>query len=53
MFLDPSRPGIAKAIVHESIPTSDLIEKDLIYLRNKCKNIIESPLITRYPNYFN
>jgi 1-acyl-sn-glycerol-3-phosphate acyltransferase len=47
-----SRPGIAKAIVHESIDTTTMNEKDLISLRNKCKKIIEEPLALRYPKYF-
>lgn len=52
LFLDPARPGIAKAIVHESIKTSNLNEKDLVALRNNCKEIIEAPLRERYPKYF-
>ena len=51
-FFDSSHPGISKTIVHESISTSNLNEKDLIFLRNKCKEIIEAPLRSRYPKYF-
>jgi 1-acyl-sn-glycerol-3-phosphate acyltransferase len=49
---DPARPGIAKAIVHESIETAQLNEKDLVSLRNSCKEIIEAPLRDRYAKYF-
>ncbi len=51
-FYDSSHPGFSKTIVHESIPTTELNEKDLIFLRNKCKDIIEAPLKSRYPKYF-
>jgi 1-acyl-sn-glycerol-3-phosphate acyltransferase len=47
-----SRPGIAKAIVHQSIDTSAMNEKDLISLRNQCKELIEAPLRSRYPQHF-
>lgn len=51
-FFDSSHPGLSKTIIHESIPTSELNEKDLISLRRKCKEIIEAPLESRYPKYF-
>ena len=53
VFLDPSRPGVSKTIVHESIDTSELNEKDLIALRTQCKEIIEAPLKKKYQKYFN
>ncbi len=52
LFLDPSGPGISKTIIHESISTVAMNEKDLIALRNNCKEIIEAPLRSKYPKYF-
>jgi 1-acyl-sn-glycerol-3-phosphate acyltransferase len=52
MLWDPARPGVAKAIIHESIATSHLNEKDLVALRNQCGETIEAPLKKRYPAYF-
>ena len=52
VFFDPSGPGFSKTIIHESISTVDLNEKDLLALRNKCKEIIEAPLRARYPKKF-
>lgn len=51
-FKDSSHPGFSKTIVHESIATIGMNEKDLIPLRNKCRDIIEAPLKSRYPKYF-
>jgi 1-acyl-sn-glycerol-3-phosphate acyltransferase len=51
-FFDSSHPGLSKIIIHESISTKGMNEKDLITLRNKCKEIIEAPLKSRYPKYF-
>lgn len=39
------RPGIARVVVHESIPTSGSTEKDVESLKIKVKQIIEKPLM--------
>jgi 1-acyl-sn-glycerol-3-phosphate acyltransferase len=41
-------PGITRTIIHESISTIGLTEKDLVNLSHKTFKIIESPLIKHY-----
>ena len=49
---DPAGPGVSRAIIHESIPTLELNEKDLISLRQECKEVIEAPLRQRFKRKF-
>lgn len=44
------RPGLARIVVHEPIPTKGLIDKDLETLKLKIKEIIEGPL-KKYPEF--
>jgi len=46
-LLSRGRPGIARAVVHASIPTKGLTDADLDNLRRQVFHVIESPLTER------
>jgi 1-acyl-sn-glycerol-3-phosphate acyltransferase len=45
------RPGIAKIVVHESVSTKGLTEKDVEALKSKVKQMIEGPL-KKYKEFY-
>ena len=45
LFSGKAGPGIAKAVIHEPIPTKGMTEDDLIPLRDKVYNIINDELV--------
>ena len=45
------RPGIAKIVVHESVSTKGLTEKDVEALKSKVKQMIEGPL-KKYTEFY-
>jgi 1-acyl-sn-glycerol-3-phosphate acyltransferase len=44
LFCGKAGPGIAKAVIHEPIPTKGMTDKDLVPLRDKVFNIINKEL---------
>lgn len=44
-LLSRSRPGVARAVVHEPISTKGLTEADLVDLRRRVYEVIEGPLL--------
>ena len=45
LFSGKAGPGIAKAVIHEPIPTKGMTEEDVVSLRDKVYNIINDELI--------
>ena len=45
LFSGKAGPGLAKAVIHEPIPTIGMTEKDLVPLRDKVYNIINNELL--------
>ena len=41
-------PGISRSIIHKSIPTKGLTDKDLVNLKDKVFEVIEGPLKQYY-----
>ncbi len=46
------RPGIAKVIIHEPIPTTGMTEADLDTLKAKVYAIVDAPLRKKYASYY-
>jgi 1-acyl-sn-glycerol-3-phosphate acyltransferase len=46
------KPGIAKVIIHEPVPTTGMTEDDLEKLKSRVYTIINEPLVERFPEYF-
>lgn len=44
-----ARPGIARAVIHDAVPTNGLSEPDLPMLRKRVYEIIEAPLLADDP----
>ena len=45
LFSGKAGPGLAKAVIHEPIPTIGMTEKDLVPLRDKVFTIINNELL--------
>ncbi len=45
LFSGKAGPGVAKAVIHEPIPTKGMTEEDVVPLRDKVYNIINNELI--------
>lgn len=48
-LLARARPGMARAVIHDAIPTSGLTELDLPELRRRVYEVIEAPLLADDP----
>ncbi|MCB9182276.1 MAG: 1-acyl-sn-glycerol-3-phosphate acyltransferase [Flavobacteriales bacterium] len=44
-----ARPGMARAVIHDAVPTQGLVEADLPALRKRVYDIIEGPLLADDP----
>ena len=49
-ILGPARPGISKVIVHKPIYAHDYEKMELQEFSEYCHQIINAPLLQRYPN---
>ena len=50
LFTGKAGPGIAKAIIHEPIPTIGMTDDDLDALRDKVFEIINNELLAHHQN---